>query len=1680
MKPAFIRFLFLCPLILATLAMSAQVVTGTPAFGTFKSFGPTVLNIANLNSRVTIPIMGKPGRGTPFNYAMTYDNSVWVPSGDPGSLSWQPQPNFGWHGMSEAITGYLSYRTATRPCPDHVPGSRTVFSNFVYHDKFGVPHSFLGIAVTDTDCDDARDLLSQPASDGSGYSLTFQPNSGGPTEIHFVNGVVIHPPENDPNGSGSVADVNGNVISTNMANGVGTFIDTLGTTALTVSGAAPNPVSLAYTDSNGASQSVVLNYQAFSVRTNFGCGGIAEYSATNKPLIVSIVFPDQTSYKFSYESTPGDAASVTGRIASVTLPTGVTINYAYPGGNNGIVCDDGSSAGVNVTTSDGGTWQYSRSGSGTEWVTTETDPAGNQTVYNFSGIYETQMLAYSGVAAPGHAVFFRFTCYFDTDNPQGCIQGVVIPPISVKVDQVRLDNAQTGWTKTFYNNQGLPTEFDQYHYGSGQVGQLARKTVINYVSLGNNIFDRQSDITVYDMNGQQVAKTTFSYDDTALIATPGLPQHVPVTGSRGNLTHRNEWLNTSNGFLTTTYKYFDTGMLQSVSDPGGHVATFSYDSTGAYASQIALPDTNSPGPAHHVNSANYDTHTGLLTSARDENGNLTTFFYDSLLRPTQTNLPDGGLISLRYPDANHVTAQQLINDPFMLFSETELDGYGRASRAIMANGEAAPFDIQDFCYDSMGRLAFRSSPYQGSGLSAAKVCFGAGDRYEYDALGRITRLTHSDGSSVQYSYTGRATQITDEGNAVSRILQLDALGRLTQVCEVSNSTLLGSGGTPASCGLDIAATGFLTSYGYDALDNLTTVTQGSLANRSYAYDSLGRMTSELELEWGSTTSYTYDSDSLLVTRVRPAPNQQPGSNVQVTTTYTYDALHRPLSISYDDGKTDGTLFNYDELSAGGAALNNSIGRMTSAMSSSTEAINSFDSIGRIVTSWQRTPSVTTPFQLDYRYDLSGNLISSTSVAGAAFNYSYNTAGRLTDMLSSVGDIHHPPQLLSNVHYGAFGMVSAALGNGVQESASFTPRGLLQTYAAVAVPPPNAHNYEGFLDHAGCDNIFGWAADRNSLNTAITVTIYDNGAALSTVLANSFRPDVGAYLGDNGLHGFGIPTPASMRDGVTHQVSVKFENGAELGTSPKSLVCPSSTVSLTSSGSSVYGQNVGFTVHVSAIGGSAVPTGAVTFKDGNQVLGTVPLDSSVQAFLGTSLLSAGTHSITASYGGDSVFPAGSDQVLQVVTPAALSATAASASRLYGAANPVFTGTLSGLQNNDNITVSFQSAATPASPVGAYVINPVLSDPGGKLGNYTVTLLNGTLSVTPAPLIVSVNSATRVYGAPNPVFTGTISGLQNNDNIAPNFTTFATAGSNVGTYPISPTLADPGGRLPNYAVSSTPGVLTVTPASLQVIVNNKTRMYLDPNPPLDGTITGIRNGDNITAQYTTPATPQSLLGTYPINATLLDPAGKLGNYTTTIQPGTLTVTRSNIHLAVPTFTPASGVYPVGQAITISDATSSLAAIHYTTDGSTPWAGSPLYTGPIVLNGPATFVAIAMQPEYLDSGLATATYNQIPILVTPHTQEASDCMPVIYTVTVPAMNGLSGSLVLSVSGLPKGATATFTPESIGSPGSSTLTVTIPSGPKGTVPLLIPLMVTVTDGTVTGTASATIKNKNPQVCGP
>ncbi len=98
-------------------------------------------------------------------------------------------------------------------------------------------------------------------------------------------------------------------------------------------------------------------------------------------------------------------------------------------------------------------------------------------------------------------------------------------------------------------------------------------------------------------------------------------------------------------------------------------------------------------------------------------------------------------------------------------------------------------------------------------------------------------------------------------------------------------------------------------------------------------------------------------------------------------------------------------------------------------------------------------------------------------------------------------------------------------------------------------------YVGWVDVADCNAIIGWAADRNRLNTSITVSIYDGYNFVTSVPASDLRSDVGVYLGDNGRHGFAITTPPQFKDGLPHALRVKFESSTtELSGSPGTISC----------------------------------------------------------------------------------------------------------------------------------------------------------------------------------------------------------------------------------------------------------------------------------------------------------------------------------------------------------------------------------------------------------------------------------------------------------------------------------------------------------------------------------------------
>lgn len=158
-------------------------------------------------------------------------------------------------------------------------------------------------------------------------------------------------------------------------------------------------------------------------------------------------------------------------------------------------------------------------------------------------------------------------------------------------------------------------------------------------------------------------------------------------------------------------------------------------------------------------------------------------------------------------------------------------------------------------------------------------------------------------------------------------------------------------------------------------------------------------------------------------------------------------------------------------------------------------------------------------------------------------------------------------------------------------------------------------------------------------------------------------------------------------------------------------------------------------------------------------------------------------------------------ITVSKPSTITITAKSYSREYGDANPTFEYTVTG--GTITGTPKLTCTATKTSDVGSYTITV---EKGTVQGD--VKLVNGTLTVTKAPLTVKANDCERYVGEDNPTFTLSYSGWKNGQGESvlttkPTATCSATKNSPAGTYPIKVS----GGSAKNYTFDYKDGTLTV---------------------------------------------------------------------------------------------------------------------------------------------------------------------------------------------------------------------------------------------------------------------------------
>ena len=316
----------------------------------------------------------------------------------------------------------------------------------------------------------------------------------------------------------------------------------------------------------------------------------------------------------------------------------------------------------------------------------------------------------------------------------------------------------------------------------------------------------------------------------------------------------------------------------------------------------------------------------------------------------------------------------------------------------------------------------------------------------------------------------------------------------------------------------------------------------------------------------------------------------------------------------------------------------------------------------------------------------------------------------------------------------------------------------------------------------------FAAPGSGASGAFTgsATVTTNASGIATAPTFTANTTSGAYSVTASVAGVGTPASFSLTN----------------------TAATSSTSVSANPTSSTYGQSVTFTATVTV--GSGTATGSVTFSDGLTTLGNGTLSSGTATYT-TSALAGGSHSIKATYAGNATYAGSASSALTfaVSTETPTVNWTAPAAITYGTA-------LSATQLDATVgggvagTFSYTPALGAVLPAGNQTLSVTFTP--SNTTDYGTANANVSLVVNQAPLSLTANSATHVFGSALPQFTGTMSGEVTGDQLTETYSTSATVTSPVGAYAIVPAVS--GASAANYTVTANNGTLTVTKANSSV--------------------------------------------------------------------------------------------------------------------------------------------------------------------------------------------------------------------------------------------------------------------------
>jgi hypothetical protein len=335
-----------------------------------------------------------------------------------------------------------------------------------------------------------------------------------------------------------------------------------------------------------------------------------------------------------------------------------------------------------------------------------------------------------------------------------------------------------------------------------------------------------------------------------------------------------------------------------------------------------------------------------------------------------------------------------------------------------------------------------------------------------------------------------------------------------------------------------------------------------------------------------------------------------------------------------------------------------------------------------------------------------------------------------------------------------------------------------------------------------------------------------------------------------------------------QVTDPATGEVETSSASSVSVTPGSTITIESTGTTVYGQSATITATILAASPAVgTPTGSVAFTEGSATLGTEPVVSGVATLI-ISTLGDGSDSVIATYSGDTNFVSSTNTEIQTVAPAPLTITASSNSMTYGGTIPTPAPSYTGFVNGD--TAASLTTAPTCTTTGT-----VESCSGAVDSNYRISYVSGTLTVNPAPLTITASSPIMTYGGTVPTITAIYSGLENGDVAPATPPTCSVAGTvtNAGTYTTTCSGAVDSNYAPITYVSGTLTVITPqTPQTTITLSDGSTANSLGINITSGLSTTANVLGDTFT--FTTTNTAVESVNVIIQNVTSSSSASNLG--------------------------------------------------------------------------------------------------------------------------------------------------------------------------------------------------------------